>query len=174
MPDPRAVRYSKKDPDSFQQQNGSMTKFSLDLFGKVAQMGLKTTRNDRSVEDFLNGIDHEKKRADSFSILQLMKDVTGEDPAMWGDSMIGFGTYQYKYASGRAGEWFLTGFSPRKQNLTLYIMSGFSEYESLLEKLGKYKTGKSCLYIQKLEDVDLDVLKELVGRSCEHMVETNS
>jgi hypothetical protein len=87
--------------------------------------------------------------------------------------MIGFGTYQYKYASGREGEWFLTGFSPRKQNLTLYIMSGFSEYETLLEKLGKYKTGKSCLYLNTLEDVNLDVLEELVRLSCEHMEKTN-
>jgi len=136
-------------------------------------MSLKTTKNDQSVEDFLNRVDHEKKRKDSFAILQLMKDVTGEEPQMWGDSMIGFGTYQYKYASGREGEWFLTGFSPRKQNLTLYIMSGFSEYEPLLEKLGKYKTGKSCLYLNTLEDIDLDVLKELVRLSCEHMVRTN-
>ena len=137
-------------------------------------MSLKTTKNDRSVEEFLNSVEHEKKRADSFAILKLMKDVTGEDPAMWGDSIIGFGTYRYKYASGREGEWFLAGFSPRKQNLTLYIMSGFSEYGPLLEKLGKYKTGKSCLYLNRLEDVDLDVLKELVRLSCDHMVKTNS
>ena len=136
-------------------------------------MSLKTTKNDQSVEDFLNRVDDEKKRTDSFSILRLMKDVTGEEPQMWGDSMIGFGTYQYTYASGREGEWFLTGFSPRKQNLTLYIMSGFSEYETLLEKLGKYKTGKSCLYLNTLEDVNLDVLEELVRLSCEHMEKTN-
>ncbi len=136
-------------------------------------MSLKTTKNDQSVEDFLNRVDDEKKRTDSFSILRLMKDVTGEEPQMWGDSMIGFGTYQYKYASGREGEWFLSGFSPRKQNLTLYIMSGFSEYETLLEKLGKYKTGKSCLYLNTLEDVNLDVLEELVRLSCEHMEKTN-
>ena len=136
-------------------------------------MSLKTTKNDQSVENFLKSIDHEKKQADSFAILELMKDVTGEEPKMWGDSIIGFGTYQYKYASGREGEWFLTGFSPRKQNLTLYIMSGFSEYEDLLKKLGKYKTGKSCLYLNKLEDVNLDVLKELVRLSSEHMEKTN-
>ena len=137
-------------------------------------MSLKTTKNDQSVDDFLNGVDHDKKRTDSYAILQLMKDVTGEEPHMWGDSIIGFGTYRYKYASGREGEWFLTGFSPRKQNLTLYIMSGFSEYEPLLEKLGKYKTGKSCLYLNQLEDINLDVLKELVRLSCDHMVKTNS
>ena len=84
---------------------------------------------------------------------------------MWGDSIVGFGAYHYKYASGREGDWFLTGFSPRKQNLTLYIMSGFEEYNDLLNKLGKYKTGKACLYINKLEDVDLSVLQELVTKS---------
>ena len=92
---------------------------------------------------------------------------------MWGTSIIGFGSYRYKYASGREGEWMLTGFSPRKQNLTLYIMPGFENYETLLANLGKYKTGKSCLYINKLEDVDLSVLEELVRQSVDHMVETN-
>ena len=92
---------------------------------------------------------------------------------MWGPSIIGFGSYRYKYASGREGEWMLTGFSPRKQNLTLYIMPGFDNYDSLLAKLGKYKTGKSCLYINKLEDVDLSVLEKLVKQSVDHMVETN-
>ncbi|MFL7867937.1 MAG: DUF1801 domain-containing protein, partial [Anaerolineales bacterium] len=116
---------------------------------------------------------NEKKRADSFSILELMQEVTGEEPLMWGDSIVGFGAYRYQYASGRKGEWFLTGFAPRKQNLTLYIMSGFSNYEQLLAQLGKYKTGKSCLYINKLEDVNLDVLRKLVKESVDHMVETN-
>jgi hypothetical protein len=93
---------------------------------------------------------------------------------MWGDSIVGFGSYHYKYASGREGDWFVTGFSPRKQNLTLYIMSGFDEYERLLGKLGKHSTGKSCLYIKKIEDVDVDVLTELVKKSVEHMEKTNS
>ncbi len=93
---------------------------------------------------------------------------------MWGTSIVGFGSYHYKYASGRENEWFLVGFSPRKQNLTLYIMSGFDDYESLLADLGKYKTGKSCLYINKLEDVDLPTLRELVKKSVTHMAETNS
>lgn len=123
--------------------------------------------------DFLNTVSDERKREDSFSILEMMGDVTGSKPEMWGDSIIGFGSYRYKYASGREGEWFLTGFSPRKQNLTLYIMSGFDEYDELLGKLGKYSTGKSCLYIKKLEDVDQDVLRELVRKSVEHMIETN-
>ena len=106
---------------------------------------LKTKRNKGDVEAFLNNVPDEKKRRDSFTILELMKKVTGKEPAMWGDSIIGFGGYHYKYASGREGDWFLTGFSPRKQNLTLYIMAGFDEYERLLGKLGKHSIGKSCL-----------------------------
>ena len=134
---------------------------------------LKTKPNEASVEDFLNGVPDQKKRQDSFAILDLMKQVTGDEPIMWGDSIVGFGTYKYKYASGRKGEWPITGFSPRKQNLTLYIMSGFDEYDELLENLGKHSTGKSCLYIKKLEDVDQDVLRELVSKSIEHMEATN-
>jgi hypothetical protein len=134
----------------------------------------KTKPTDRDVEDFLNSVQDEKKRQDSFTILRLMEEATGEEPQMWGDSIIGFGLYKYKYASGREGEWFLTGFSPRVQNLTLYIMSGFDQYEVLLGQLGKYKTGKSCLYINKIEDVDLQTLKDLVEQSVEHMVKTNS
>jgi len=134
---------------------------------------LKTKRNKGDVEAFLNNVPDEKKRRDSFTILELMKKVTGKEPAMWGDSIIGFGSYHYKYASGREGDWFLTGFSPRKQNLTLYIMAGFDEYERLLGKLGKHSIGKSCLYIKKIDDIDVDVLKELVKRSVEHMERTN-
>lgn len=135
---------------------------------------LKTQKNDASVENFLNGVENERKRADAWAILKLMQEVTGEKPFMWGKSIIGFGTYRYEYKSGREGEWMLTGFSPRKQNLTLYIMSGFSEYDTLLEKLGKHKTGKSCLYINKLADVDTDVLRELVKLSTKHVAATNS
>lgn len=134
----------------------------------------KTKPTDRKVEDFLNSVEDEKKRQDSFTILKLMEEVTGEEPQMWGDSIIGFGRYKYKYASGREGEWFLTGFSPRVQNLTLYIMSGFDQYDVLLDQLGKYKTGKSCLYINKIEDVDLQTLKDLVEQSVEHMAKTNA
>ena len=134
---------------------------------------LKTQKNDASVEVFLNSVPDERKRRDSYAILELMKDVTGEEPAMWGTSIVGFGSYHYKYASGRENEWFLVGFSPRKQNLTLYIMSGFDEYESLLANLGKHKTGKSCLYINKLEDVDQSTLRELVEKSVTHMAQTN-
>lgn len=135
---------------------------------------LKTKRNKGDVEAFLNGVADEKKRQDSFTILELMKKVTGEKPEMWGDSIVGFGSYHYKYASGREGNWFLTGFAPRKQNLTLYIMAGFKEYDQLLGNLGKHSTGKSCLYIKKIEDVDMDTLEELVQRSVEHMKKSNA
>ena len=92
---------------------------------------------------------------------------------MWGTSIVGFGSYRYKYASGREGEWFLTGFSPRKRNLTLYIMAGFENYDSLLADLGKHKTGKSCLYINKLEDVDIPTLRKLIRQSVTHLAESN-
>jgi len=133
----------------------------------------KTKLNDGNVRDFLNEVEDEKKRNDSFKILKLMQEVTGEEPKMWGTSIVGFGSYHYKYASGREGDWMLTGFSPRKQSLTLYIMSGFEQYDDLLSKLGKYSTGKSCLYIKKTEDVDMDVLRELVKLSSEHVAATN-
>jgi hypothetical protein len=135
---------------------------------------LKTKPNDRSVEDFLDGVTDDKKRQACYTILDIMKQATKSEPVMWGDSIVGFGTYHYKYASGREGDWFLTGFSPRKQNLTLYIMSGFSEYDALLSKLGKFKTGKSCLYINKIEDIDLSTLKELIQRSVRHVAATNT
>jgi len=134
---------------------------------------LKTKPNDQNVEAFLNGVADEKKRRDCYTILELMKQVTGKEPKMWGDSIVGFGSYHYRYKSGRQGDWFLAGFSPRKQNLTLYIMSGFDQYDALLEKLGTFKTGKSCLYIKKVEDIDLPTLRELVEQSVEHMVESN-
>ena len=134
---------------------------------------LKTQPHEGDVRAYLASIEPEKKRDDASKILALMEDVTGEPATMWGDSMIGFGKYHYKYKSGREGEWFLTGFAPRKQNLTLYIMAGFDEYGALLGKLGKYKTGKSCLYIKKIEDVDESVLRELVVKSVDHMKATN-
>ena len=135
---------------------------------------LKTKRNKGDVEAFLNSVSDEKKRQDSFTIMELMKQVTGQEPEMWGDSIVGFGSYHYKYESGREGDWFITGFSPRKQNLTLYIMSGFDEYDQLLGKLGKHTIGKSCLYIKKIDDVDADVLKELVRKSVKHMENTDA
>ena len=130
---------------------------------------LKTKKNEASVEGFLKSVENEKRREDSFLILDLMKEVTGEKPTMWGTSIVGFGSYHYKGASGREGDWMKVGFSPRKQNMTLYIMDGFGSYDSLLQKLGKYKTGKSCLYINKLEDVDQTVLRELVKQSFKSM-----
>ena len=99
----------------------------------------------------------------------MMKEVTGAEPQMWGPSIVGFGAYHYKYESGREGDWFLVGFSPRKQNLTLYIMAGFKRYEELLAKLGKHKTGKSCLYLNKLADVDEEVLRQMVAASVEYL-----
>jgi hypothetical protein len=135
---------------------------------------LKTQKNDASVEDFLNSVENERRREDSKRILALMTEVTGEEPAMWGQSIVGFGEYSYKYASGREGEWMLVGFSPRKKNLTLYILSGFEDYDELLSRLGRHKTGKSCLYINKLEEVDIDVLGELVEKSVAHMKATSA
>ena len=131
--------------------------------------GIKTKPNKRSVEQFLKKVEHPTKREDSFKILELMKEVTKEQPVMWGESIVGFGTYHYKYASGREGDWPIVGFSPRKQNLTLYIMSGFERYDEILKNLGKFKTGKSCLYINKLKDVNTKVLKELILESVEYM-----
>ncbi len=128
---------------------------------------LKTQKNEASVEGFLNSVENEKRREDSFVVLDLMKEVTGEKPVMWGTSIVGFGSYHYKYASGREGDWFVVGFSPRKQSMTLYIVDGFGNYDLLVRDLGKYKTGKSCLYINKLEDVDQKVLRELVKQSVE-------
>lgn len=134
---------------------------------------LKTQENDASVEDFLNGIPDERKRADAFKIMQIMQEISGEPPRMWGDSIVGYGHYHYRYASGRTGEWPLVAFSPRKQNLTLYIMSGFDQYDELRAALGKHKVGKSCLYINKLADVDEATLREMVRQSVDHMRATN-
>ena len=125
----------------------------------------KTRENDRSVEQFLNRIEDEKKRQDCFVILSLMQQITGYPPRMWGDSIVGFGSIHYKYATGHEGDMALTGFSPRKQNLTIYIQMGFERYPDLMAKLGKFKTGKSCLYIKTVEDIDLKVLGKLVERS---------
>ncbi len=135
---------------------------------------LKTTKNDADVESFLNGVDHEGKRADSFKLLELMGRVTGLEPKMWGPSIVGFGEYHYRYATGHEGDAALVGFSPRKQNLTLYLMGCYirpedKSYNELFGKLGKHKLGKSCLYINKLADVDMGILEELVRKSFEDM-----
>ena len=135
---------------------------------------LKTKSNDGSVEAFLNNVSDPKKRQDSYTVLELMKQVTGEEPVMWGDSIVGFGNYHYCYESRREGDWFLTGFSPRAQNLTLYIMSGFDQYDELMSRLGKYKTGKACLYVKKIDDIDQGVLRELVRLSVEFVASSNA
>ena len=135
---------------------------------------LKTRPTDASVEAFVQSVADEARRADCLAVLRLMKAVTGAEPRMWGGSIVGFGQYHYRYASGREGDWFLVGFSPRKNDLTLYIMAGFEQYEALLARLGKFKLGKSCLYIKRLADVDTGVLKELIAASVQHMRETNA
>ncbi|HYJ88215.1 MAG TPA: DUF1801 domain-containing protein [Pyrinomonadaceae bacterium] len=133
---------------------------------------LKTKPTDESVTAFLNKVSDEVRRDDCFAVLEIMKDVTGEEPKMWGPSIVGFGRYHYKYESGREGEWMITGFSPRKGDLTLYIMPGFEAFPDLMKRLGKFKTGKSCLYIKKLEDVDRGVLRQLVKQSVRKMAGT--
>jgi hypothetical protein len=130
---------------------------------------LKTRPNGRSVEAFLRSVQDEHERRDARTLLRLMRKATGAAPEMWGDTIVGFGRYHYKGRSGREGEWFLTGFSPRKQNLTLYIMPGFDRYGELLKKLGRHKTGKSCLYIKSLSDVHLPTLETLIRQSARVM-----
>ena len=115
--------------------------------------------------EFLKGVEPDRRRKDAKAVLELIKRVTGEKAVMWGPSIVGFGEYHYRYDSGREGDFLMVGFSPRKANLVLYIMPGFSGYDALMAKLGKHKTGKSCLYINTLDDVDLGVLEELVSTS---------
>ncbi|MGB0887629.1 MAG: DUF1801 domain-containing protein [Vicingaceae bacterium] len=123
----------------------------------------KTQKTKISVEDFINSVEHEGKRADAFEILEMMKNITKEEPRMWGPSIIGFGDLHYKYASGREGDWFKVGFSPRKAKISMYISGcDVAVHKQLLEKLGKHKTGKGCLYINKLADIDKEVLKEMI------------
>ncbi len=138
---------------------------------------LKTQKTDASVEGFIDAIDDPRRKADCKALVELMQRATGQPPAMWGANIIGFGDYHYRYDSGREGDWFLAGLSPRKQNLALYITSGFEGYEDLISRLGKHKTGRSCLHINKLVDVDLEVLEELVrlsvdARALQHAPET--
>jgi hypothetical protein len=130
---------------------------------------LKTQPTDADVDAFLASLPDDRVRQDCQTLRQLMEDITGAPAKMWGSSIMGFGTYHYKYKSGREGDWMVTGFSPRKANLTIYIMNGYSDYQGLLAKLGKHTTAKSCLYIKKLSDVDLNVLRELITRSVKHV-----
>ena len=131
----------------------------------------KTVETDASVEHFINAVDNDQKRRDSWDLIEMMQRVTGHEPKMWGSSLVGFGQYHYKYESGREGDFFLTGFSPRKTALTVYIMPGFSRYEEQMERLGPHKTGKSCLYLKNLDAIDRDVLEEMVRDSVGFMRE---
>lgn len=135
----------------------------------MAKTEIKTKMNDASVTKFINSVTDEQKRKDSLEILKLMNQITKEEPKMWGTSIVGFGSYRYKGKSGREGDWMLIGFSPRKQNLTLYLMHGFDTHADLLRKLGKFTTGMGCLYIKSLDDVDRKVLKQLVQASVQRM-----
>jgi hypothetical protein len=139
---------------------------------EIPMAELKTKKTDASVEAFLNKINDEETRRDCFEITKLMKQVTRSDPKMWGSSIIGFGSRRLTYASGRELDWMLIGFSPRKANITLYLTGGLEPQTALLKKLGKYTTGKGCLYIKRLKDVDTKVLKELIRRSVRTATET--
>lgn len=135
----------------------------------------KTKVNDGSVQDFISSIENDARRDDSRTLLNLFTKVTGHEPKMWGASIIGFGQYHYKSEKSRQeGDWMITGFSPRKQNLTLYIMHGFDAYGDLLDKLGKHKTSKGCLYINKLSDVDIAILEKIITVSFEDMKKSTS
>ena len=134
---------------------------------------LKTKVNNASVKDFLNSIENEQIRKDCFEISKMMEGVTKAKPKMWGPSIVGFGDYHYIYESGREGDSAIIGFSPRKQNITIYIADGFAQHQGLIKKLGKYSTGKVCLYIKKLADIDKTVLKELIVQSVKAMKQGN-
>jgi Domain of unknown function (DU1801) len=133
----------------------------------------KTQRTKQSVTAFLKSVPDEQKQKDAFTLVDIVRQATKAEPAMWGTSIVGFGAYHYKYASGREGDAPLIGFSPRKQNLVLYIMGSFDQRDELLKSLGKYKTGKACLYINRLDDVDLPTLRKLVKLSVQHMKKTH-
>jgi len=136
---------------------------------KSPMAALKTKRTSASVATYLNAIADKQKRADCKAIAKMMRGATGNRARMWGTSIVGYGSYDYKYASGREGTWSICGFSPRAQNIVIYIMPGFSGFKKLMNKLGKYKTGKSCLYIKKLADVDQKVLEQLIDGSVKEM-----
>jgi len=131
----------------------------------------KTRENDASVEEFLESVTNQKRVSDARTIIELMKKITGQDPKMWGPSIVGFDSYHYKYDSGREGDSFVSGLSPRKANLVVYITPGFKQYDDLLARLGKFKSSVSCLYINKLADVDMEVLEELIAKSYAFMKE---
>jgi len=130
---------------------------------------LKTKPTNAGVNDFINKISDEQTRVDCFAIAKLMREITGDEPKMWGPSIVGFGTITYKNARGKGVDWPVTGFSPRKQNLTLYIMTGFDAYDELMQKLGKHSTGKGCLYIKRLSDIHVPTLKKIITKSVKYM-----
>lgn len=130
----------------------------------------KTMPTDVSPREFLADVVPERRRQDGLVLLEMIGRITGMEPVMWGPSIIGYGHYRYTYDSGHSGEFFLTGFSPRKQNLSIYLLPELSAHKTLLEKLGKHKTGVCCLYVNKLVDVDMDVLERLIKASFERMV----
>jgi hypothetical protein len=132
---------------------------------------LKTKPHNASVSAFLKAVEHETRRRDALTINEMMTRITGEKPKMWGPTIVGFGSYHYKYDSGREGDWLMTGFSPRKSAMSLYIMPGYGQFDDVMARLGKHKTGKACLYINKLEDVDMAVLEELITKSVAWMRE---
>lgn len=133
---------------------------------------LKTRMNQASVEEFIRTVKDPGRQADCREIMAMMGKVTGRTPRMWGPRIVGFGSYHYRYASGREGDWFLTGFSPGKKDLTLYIMTGFDGQEPLMDGLGKYRTGKSCLYVSRLADIDRESLRALIAASVARLGET--
>ena len=126
---------------------------------------LKTQLNDADVNAFIESVENTVKRQNCFELVETMERLAGEPAEMWGDSIVGFGNYSYKTRDGKSHEWFKVGFSPRKQNLTLYIMTGFEEHDELLSNLGKYSTSVSCLYVKKLDDIDRDVLETLITQT---------
>jgi len=130
---------------------------------------LKTKKNNSSVAAFLSNVSDKSKRADCKVIAKMMREATGKRAKMWGTSIVGFGSYDYTYASGHSGSWHICGFSPRAQNITIYIMPGFDKFGKIMDKLGKFKTSKSCLYIKKLDDVDQKVLSNLITASVKEM-----
>jgi len=140
----------------------------------MAEANNKTKAHDGDVLAFLAQVEPVRRREDAHVVLDMMQKITGEPPKMWGPTMVGFGEYRFQYESGREGDWFLTGFAPRKANLVLYIMGGFLGQQDLMAKLGKHKTGKACLYINKLDDVDLKVLRQLIKKSAAHVKRTQS
>jgi len=125
----------------------------------------KNQPTNQSVTAYLDAVEHDKRRTDAYTLFELFNRIMPEPAVLWGESLIGYGSYHYKYDSGREGDFFLTGFAPRKQNISVYIIPGFERFNDLLSQLGKYKTGASCLYINKLEDIDLQVLEKLIRES---------